>query len=76
MIVCSTNGQLDMSGPAGKSLVRGAGTQLLDDIKSDYSDGIQHGDIAVVQGYNLKCQEVYLAALPSFSPGAEKVCIP
>ena len=63
-----------MSGPVGNSLVNGAGKQLLGDIKSNFSGGIQNGDIAVVKGYNLQCQEVYLAALPSWSSGGEKVC--
>ncbi|XP_052099782.1 protein mono-ADP-ribosyltransferase PARP14-like isoform X2 [Mytilus californianus] len=73
VIICSTNGQLDLSGPAGKSMVNAAGPEILVEIKQKYSDGIEHGEIAVVSGYKMNCKEVYLAALPGWSHGGEKI---
>ena len=62
-----------MSTPAGKSIAKVAGTEILDEIKNTYSEGITHGDIAVVSGYKLQCQKVYLTALPKWTTGGEKV---
>ncbi|XP_063432102.1 protein mono-ADP-ribosyltransferase PARP14-like isoform X2 [Mytilus trossulus] len=73
VIICSTNGQLDLSGPAGKSMVNAAGPEILAEIKLKYSDGIEHGEIAAVSGYKMNCKEVYLAALPGWSYGGEKI---
>ncbi|CAC5406007.1 PARP10_14_15 [Mytilus coruscus] len=72
VIVCSTNASLDLTGKAGSDLVKGAGQGLLQEIKSKYTDGIKHGDIAVLQGHSLNCQKVFLAALPSWKTGVEK----
>ncbi|XP_052099784.1 protein mono-ADP-ribosyltransferase PARP14-like [Mytilus californianus] len=72
VIVCSTNASLDLTGKAGSDLVKGAGQGLLLEIKIKYSDGIKHGDIAVLQGHSLNCQKVFLAALPSWKTGVEK----
>lgn len=73
MIICSSNGDLDLSGPVGKSIIKVAGDELLTEIKKKYTGGIQHGDIAVVKGYKLQCTELYLAALFNWKPGFEKV---
>ncbi|CAG2200250.1 PARP10_14_15 [Mytilus edulis] len=73
VIICSTNGQLDLSGPAGRSITNAAGPEILGEIKTKYSDGIEHGDIAAVSGYKMTCKEVYLAALPGWSSGGEKI---
>ena len=62
-----------MSAPAGQSIVKVAGTGIEDEIKNTYSEGIKLGDIAVLSGYKLQCQKVYLAALPKWMPGGEKV---
>ena len=62
-----------MTAPAGKSIAKVAGTEILDEIKNTYSEGIKHGDIAVLSGYKLQCQKVYLTALPKWTPGGEKV---
>ena len=62
-----------MSAPAGQSIVKVAGTEILDEIKNTYSEGIKHGDIAVVSGYKLQCQKVYLTALPKWTTGGKKV---
>ncbi|CAC5406004.1 PARP10_14_15 [Mytilus coruscus] len=73
VIVCSSNGDLDLSGPVGKSIVKVAGNELLAEIKNKYTGGIKHGDIAVAKGYKLQCTELYLAALFNWKPGFEKV---
>ncbi|VDI56463.1 Hypothetical predicted protein [Mytilus galloprovincialis] len=73
VIICSTNWQLDLSCPAGKSIVNAAGPEILAEIKQKYSDGIEDGEIAAVRGFKLNCKEVYLAALPGWSYGGEKI---
>lgn len=73
VIICSTNGELNLSGPAGKSIVNVAGEEINVEIKNKYKDGIKHGEIAVVKGYKLQCKEVYLAALSGWAPGGEQV---
>ncbi|CAG2237179.1 PARP10_14_15 [Mytilus edulis] len=72
VLVCSTNATLDLIGKAGSDLVKGAGQGLVQEIKSKYTGGIKHGDIAVLQGHGLNCQQVFLAALPSWRTGVEK----
>lgn len=54
-------------------MVSAAGPEILAEIKLKYSDGIEHGEIAAVSGYKMNCKEVYLAALPGWSYGGEKV---
>ncbi|XP_076101127.1 uncharacterized protein LOC143070915 [Mytilus galloprovincialis] len=73
VVICSTNGQLDLSGPAGRSITNAAGPEILGEIKTKYSDGIGHGEIAAISGYKMTCKEVYLAALPGWSSGGEKI---
>ncbi|XP_071171378.1 protein mono-ADP-ribosyltransferase PARP14-like isoform X2 [Mytilus edulis] len=73
VIICSSNGDLDLSGPVGKSIIKVAGDELLTEIKKKYTGGIQHGEIAVVKGYKLQCTELYLAALFNWRPGFEKM---
>ncbi|CAG2248646.1 unnamed protein product [Mytilus edulis] len=72
VLVCSTNATLDLIGKAGSDLVKGAGQGLIQEIKIKYTGGIKHGDIAVLQGHDLNCQQVFLAALPSWRTGVEK----
>ncbi|XP_063432104.1 protein mono-ADP-ribosyltransferase PARP14-like [Mytilus trossulus] len=72
VLVCSTNATLDLIGKAGSDLVKGAGQGIVQEIKSKYTGGIKHGDIAVLQGHGLSCQQVFLAALPSWRAGVEK----
>ncbi|XP_076101996.1 protein mono-ADP-ribosyltransferase PARP14-like isoform X2 [Mytilus galloprovincialis] len=72
VLVCSTNATLDLIGKAGSDLVKGAGQGLVQEIKIKYTGGIKHGDIAVLQGHGLNCQQVFLAALPSWKTGVEK----
>ncbi|XP_071171398.1 protein mono-ADP-ribosyltransferase PARP14-like [Mytilus edulis] len=72
VLVCSTNATLDLTGKAGSDLVKGAGQGLVQEIKSKYTGGIKHGEIAVLQGHGLNCQQVFLAALPSWRTGVEK----
>lgn len=74
VLVCSTNATLDLIGKAGSDLVKGAGQGLVQEIKSKYTGGIKHGEVAVLQGHGLNCQQVFLAALPSWRTGVEQVC--
>ena len=71
--MCSTNASLDLTGKAGKDLVKGAGDAICTETGNKYPDGIKHGEIAILQGHNLSCQQVYLVALPSWKSGVEKV---
>lgn len=51
------------AGKAGTNILQDGGTSIQDELKKDYPQGIQHGDVAVSSGGNLKCKKIYFGSL-------------
>jgi O-acetyl-ADP-ribose deacetylase (regulator of RNase III) len=67
IIVASAASSLNLrSGSASYSLVKQGGAQLQTDCNRLYPNGIQDGEVAVIDSGNLNCDKVYLTSLPSW----------
>lgn len=68
VIVDSTSPNLKLASRPGlsQSLLEVAGQSLQDQCDEEYPDGIKPGELAVTDGYNLKCQRVYHGTLPGW----------
>ena len=65
-IVCSTSTKLNLNSGAARSLLQQGGNQLQDFCKNKYPEGIKNGQLACIGGGKLKCEKVYLTALPEW----------
>lgn len=65
-LVCSTSSKLSLNSGAAHSLIKHGGQQLQNECKQKYPEGIQNGELAVIDGGKLKCERVYLTALPEW----------
>lgn len=71
LIVSSAASNLNMrSGSASYSLVKQGGAQLQTDCNRLYPNGIEDGEVAVIDSGNLNCDRVYLTSLPSWKEAA------
>ncbi|CAG2236716.1 unnamed protein product [Mytilus edulis] len=73
VIICSTNGQFDLNGPAGKIIWDVAWTEQFSENEKKYSDVTENDAIAAVSGYKMNYKEVYYATLPRWTYGGEKI---
>lgn len=65
VIINSANQSLNLNhGSVSSSIARAAGSGLQEECKRRYKDPIAYGEVAVTQGYNLKCHHVYHVAIP------------
>ena len=62
-------------GKSSKSLLDVGGQGLMAEIETRYPNGVKHGEVAIISGGNLQCQELYLGYLPGWKDGNGKVCI-
>ncbi|XP_052277425.1 uncharacterized protein LOC127876354 isoform X2 [Dreissena polymorpha] len=70
VIVCTANKPLDLSkGRASRTILEAAGDGMADEVKASYPDGIDYGEVAVVNSGNLACKKVYFVALPVAGTG-------
>ncbi|KAL3880862.1 hypothetical protein ACJMK2_033068 [Sinanodonta woodiana] len=68
VLVCSCSPDLDLSkGGLANCLLQKAGSQLQDECNLKYPHGIQKGQVAVANGYNLHCKKVYFGSLSPWS---------
>lgn len=76
-MVVSTNANLDLSdGALSMSIGNAAGPELQQECKSQYPDGVEIGQIAVVNGYNLPCKAVHFCTLPVLTePSKEDLAV-
>ncbi|KAJ8316992.1 hypothetical protein KUTeg_004896 [Tegillarca granosa] len=64
VIVCSTSKDLNLkAGKAGANILHEGGQSIQDELKKNYPQGIQHGVVAVSNGGNLKCKQIYFGSL-------------
>lgn len=62
----SPNLKLDNRPGLSQSLLEVAGQSLQDDCDENYPNGIKPGEVAITDGYNLKCQKVFHGTLPGW----------
>lgn len=63
----SANQSLALSqGQISKAFLQAAGRRLKEECSKSYPNGICFGEVAVTQGYKLKCKNVYHVALPTW----------
>ncbi|XP_053407686.1 protein mono-ADP-ribosyltransferase PARP14-like [Mercenaria mercenaria] len=69
VIVVTTSPNLNLSsGNACKSVLKAGGKKLQDQCKENYPNGIEFGEIAVIDGGgSLECNKVYLTTLPNWN---------
>ena len=54
------------NGTVSKTILERAGSEIQNECATRFPGGIQWGDVAVTQGYNLKCSNVFHGALPEW----------
>ena len=64
--MCSTSTKLNLNSGAAHSLLKQGGNQLQDFCKNKYPEGIKNGQLACIDCGKLKCEKVYLTALPEW----------
>ena len=70
VIVNTTSKDLNLSnGAVSGSILKEAGAQIQTECSNNYPSGVNHGDVAVTQGYNLNCKFVCHGALPGWDGG-------
>jgi len=73
--VCSACANLQLgTSPATSSLSKAAGAQLQEDLTRMYPGGITPGELAVVDGGKLRCDQVYFTTLPPWREAARNGC--
>ncbi|KAK3577209.1 hypothetical protein CHS0354_030480 [Potamilus streckersoni] len=73
VLVSSGSTDLQLSnGYLSSSLLEKAGSELQDECDEKYPIGIQHGEVAVTNGYNLQCNKVYHGSLPPWDETQDK----
>ncbi|XP_061184932.1 protein mono-ADP-ribosyltransferase PARP15-like [Saccostrea echinata] len=77
VIVNSVAHNLEMTQGAAAAILAAAGHGLETELSQNYPNGINHGDIAVSDGHNLKCDKVYHGVLlPWYSKRSEYSKLP
>ncbi|XP_061184934.1 uncharacterized protein LOC133192948 [Saccostrea echinata] len=67
VLVCSGPKDLQLSnGGLSQSLLEVAGEEMQEELDSSFPNGIDFGECAVSEGYNLNCKYVYHGALPKW----------
>lgn len=65
VLVNSTSQQLILRhGRISKHILKEAGKELQEECSQKYPNGLCFGEVAVTQGYNLQCKQVYHVSMP------------
>lgn len=78
VVVCTASKDLDLArGRASNALLEIAEKDMKSDCKAKYPDGIDYGDVAIVNAGKLPCKKVYFIALPVWGTGhsEQQVCV-
>ncbi|KAH3872406.1 hypothetical protein DPMN_035622 [Dreissena polymorpha] len=75
ILVFCTSPKLNLKGgPATQALLKAGGQQLQTDCDRLYPKGIKEGELAIIGGGQLKCEQIYLTTLPTWKEASSNGC--